>query len=283
MAQASPTGRTAVTPHRLPGPNCKRTSREERHMTREVVCRECGTLFKAKKSTSKYCSRQCQHESMDTKTTSVCQHCGKQFRARNDRNTYCSRECAFEARKAKPKSKKEAPEHTCCICGAVFSSSHSGAKCCSDECRAEYARRKHHEYATARKQAKPRSCRECGKEFVPEYGNKRRVFCSAACLGRWQNRMKDRTMTNARRRARLRGAKVELFKHGDIFERDGWVCGICGEPIDPMLKHPHPMSVSLDHIIALCNGGSHTAENVQAAHMICNAFKGAVDALDMAS
>lgn len=82
------------------------------------------------------------------------------------------------------------------------------------------------------------------------------------------------------RRARMWGVEHERFKPSDIFDRDGWTCGICGDPIDRTLKHPHPMSVSLDHIVALCCGGPHTKANVQAAHLTCNSFKGALDWLE---
>jgi 5-methylcytosine-specific restriction endonuclease McrA len=82
-----------------------------------------------------------------------------------------------------------------------------------------------------------------------------------------------------RRRARLRGGETEKFSDVEIFERDGWVCGICGEPIDRTLKAPDGMSVSLDHIIPVSKDGAHKRANVQAAHLQCNRIKSA--ALDL--
>ncbi len=61
----------------------------------------------------------------------------------------------------------------------------------------------------------------------------------------------------------------------EVFERDGWVCGICGQLIDPVLKWPEPRSASLDHVLPLAAGGEHTRANTQAAHLICNIRKGA--------
>lgn len=78
-----------------------------------------------------------------------------------------------------------------------------------------------------------------------------------------------------RRRALKAGATVEDFKHVEVFERDGWVCGICSEPVDRELKFPDPMSVSLDHVIPLANGGEHSRANTQCAHLSCNVRKGA--------
>jgi 5-methylcytosine-specific restriction endonuclease McrA len=66
---------------------------------------------------------------------------------------------------------------------------------------------------------------------------------------------------------------AELIRPVDVFERDGWICGLCGEAIDPELKFPHPMSASVDHIIPLARGGPHTMLNVQAAHLRGNIVK----------
>lgn len=78
-----------------------------------------------------------------------------------------------------------------------------------------------------------------------------------------------------RRRSRKRGAETEKFTDLEIFERDGWTCGICRESIDPSLRHGDPMAVQLDHVIPLGKGGSHTRANVQASHASCNRHKGA--------
>ena len=58
-----------------------------------------------------------------------------------------------------------------------------------------------------------------------------------------------------------------------MYERDGWVCQLCIEPVDPELRYPDHMSASLDHVIPLSRGGHHTWENVQLAHLICNTRK----------
>jgi DNA-directed RNA polymerase subunit M/transcription elongation factor TFIIS len=75
------------------------------------------------------------------------------------------------------------------------------------------------------------------------------------------------------RRARKLSRPVEKFGASEIFERDGWRCGICGAKIPRSLAHPHPMSVSLDHKVPLSKGGAHTRSNCQAAHLRCNLRK----------
>lgn len=77
-----------------------------------------------------------------------------------------------------------------------------------------------------------------------------------------------------RRRAERWGVEFEEFSRAEIFDRDGWVCGICSEPIDRLLIHPDPMSVSLDHIIPMSKGGGHVPLNVTCAHLFCNLSKG---------
>ncbi len=52
-------------------------------------------------------------------------------------------------------------------------------------------------------------------------------------------------------------------------------CGICGSTLDASLKWPDPFSKSVDHILPLARGGSHTQENIQWAHLACNTTKGA--------
>lgn len=76
------------------------------------------------------------------------------------------------------------------------------------------------------------------------------------------------------RRALLRGSHADSFNVGDVYERDGWTCGICYTLVDAENKWPHPMSASLDHVVPLIKGGAHTLDNVQLAHLRCNTSKG---------
>lgn len=77
-----------------------------------------------------------------------------------------------------------------------------------------------------------------------------------------------------RRRARLRAVKVEIFAHAEVFERDGWVCQLCGEPVDRSAIFPDCRAPSLDHIVPLSLGGEHSRANTQCAHLGCNIRKG---------
>lgn len=76
------------------------------------------------------------------------------------------------------------------------------------------------------------------------------------------------------RRARSE-AKIERFDPLEVYERDDWLCGICGGDVDPEVLHPDALSASLDHVIPLSNGGDHSRSNTVLAHLICNIRKSA--------
>jgi 5-methylcytosine-specific restriction endonuclease McrA len=92
----------------------------------------------------------------------------------------------------------------------------------------------------------------------------------------WRSRNPDQVRAHRmQRRARLVAAVTEPFGPQEIFERDDWTCGICEQPISPVVVYPDPMSPSLDHVVPLARGGAHNRENCQATHLICNVRKGA--------
>ena len=87
-----------------------------------------------------------------------------------------------------------------------------------------------------------------------------------------KDEIKDKDRRN---RALKRGANHEAYMGRYIFERDNWICGICGRKINKRLKYPNPLSVSIDHIVPLSKGGDDSPVNVQAAHFRCNLGKNA--------
>lgn len=52
------------------------------------------------------------------------------------------------------------------------------------------------------------------------------------------------------------------------------ICGICGKPVNPKYKYPHPLSRCIDHIIPVAKGGHPSdIDNLQLAHWTCNRQK----------
>jgi 5-methylcytosine-specific restriction endonuclease McrA len=99
--------------------------------------------------------------------------------------------------------------------------------------------------------------------------------------GEWRARADERKRPAraeagiTRRRAKRQGldTSVELFTRPDVYERDKWVCGICGKPVDRTLEWPDKWSASLDHIVPIEQGGPHSFDNCQLAHLHCNLSK----------
>jgi len=67
----------------------------------------------------------------------------------------------------------------------------------------------------------------------------------------------------------------ESIDVAELGVRDGWICGICGEPVLPYLSSPDPRCPSIDHVIPISHGGAHSWDNVQLAHVVCNVRRGA--------
>lgn len=233
-------------------------------------CDECGSEYRARHPASRYCSRSCQCKaSKDRKAsqphTHTCQGCGAAYTPRrSEATTYCSRECAFRDYRSWHGNIRHVcwlPEYSqvwpCAQCGKMHGRKHS--KFCGSGCRFQYGRT-----------PLERRCRECYRCFTPQYGDKRRAYCSTVCA----KRSARRTRRSAER-ARLREAKVEPVNPFLVFERDGWCCQICGKHTPRARRGTrYSNAPELDHRVPLSLGGEHSYANTQCACKACNADKG---------
>lgn len=70
-------------------------------------------------------------------------------------------------------------------------------------------------------------------------------------------------------------SKQRKRKMRRLLERDAVVfCWICGEPIDRSLPGEDDRAISIDHVLALADGGNHDLSNLKAAHRVCNTLRG---------
>jgi 5-methylcytosine-specific restriction endonuclease McrA len=76
------------------------------------------------------------------------------------------------------------------------------------------------------------------------------------------------------RRSRVADREYETFSADEIFQRDRWICGLCGKKVQQDLRWPDKRSASLDHIQPIAEGGTHVRANVQCTHLGCNTRKG---------
>lgn len=246
------------------------------------TCAKCGILFRPGRSNQRFCSEQCRRSPVAEKTIR-CRRCdaemvvsGKAARAKK----YCA-PCAEKSTRERNASRGadssiHARENRVCkVCSASFVvRAKSPSRCCSSQC----AR-----IASGRALQKTFTCQRCNREFTNKRGSKtKNLFCSRECAFSARREGiaavvacpdKKVGIGGSERRARLLGRIVERLNALQVFDRDNWTCGICGETVDKFLAWPHPQSASLDHIIPLSVGGHHTESNVQCSHFACNMAK----------
>ena len=108
-------------------------------------------------------------------------------------------------------------------------------------------------------------CAECRTWFTSDRPTNK--YCSDTCKAR----------RRAWARARERGEfAIDTATRRAVYERDGWECHLCRQPV-PMTWEPNdPDSPSLDHIIprswALVPDDSPT--NLSLSHLKCNVYRG---------
>lgn len=137
----------------------------------------------------------------------------------------------------------------------------AAAAYCSRSCK---DKAKNARLAAARLASKPadRRCIRCGG-VMPREMRTDALFCSEQCS--YKTHALPRSLrVNADQGDRIGSDRLA------ICERDGWKCGICGEPVDDNLRHPDPMCASLDHILPLSAGGTDDLSNLRLTHLLCN-------------
>ena len=187
----------------------------------------------------------------------------------------------------------------CDDCGSVFSKStkvlrpsgHLTIQC--DNCRKILSDIKEKEYRNqkiiskenaikraeekeqAKEQAKNHTCLRCGKEFI---GKANMKYCSRICA----RRQADSTSEH-RRRMQAMSRVHDVISLEILYDRDNGKCWLCGGNTDWTDKTVrvdgavivHDNYPSIDHVIPLKHGGTHTWDNVRLAHFRCNSLRGA--------
>lgn len=173
----------------------------------------------------------------------------------------------------------------CHDCGTHFDRVHPrGVRKRCTNCRERHSKTRYKLYQPNRDRS-PRPCELCHVTVIPRSVGPVARWCRscAVIVQRQQVELWAKSAPDYQRRKwqahkqRRRAAKhtteVEYFRPIDIYRRDKWRCGICQKFVDRDLTYPHPESPSLDHIIPLAKGGTHTYGNVQLAHLQCNCLK----------
>ena len=102
--------------------------------------------------------------------------------------------------------------------------------------------------------------------------------CSSACkeaidaqIIEYENAIASRAARRLDNHARSSASRNRLF------ERDGWLCHLCGHPINRTSLWPASDSGVLDHVIPKSKGGSKEDDNLRAAHALCNNLRSDLD------
>ena len=234
--------------------------------SRVVECVGCSQEFYIsgrRGSTRKFCSEACRYRTRDLTppTPRRCQLCGMRFFSAKKAQRFCRVECRYQdaqniqRRKVRDAWRNRPP---CVTCGGrIPDGVNMNATACSPLCRS----RRDAKNRTSPKHGSPEQRREYNRRYRERNPDK---FV-------WNDTKKA---AYHRRRARKKtGSAGERIVSRQVFERDGWRCGCCGKRVNPNLAWPHPKSASLDHIVPLSKGGTHTLANVQCAHLDCNTKK----------
>ena len=73
-----------------------------------------------------------------------------------------------------------------------------------------------------------------------------------------------------KRRALKKATAVEPIDLNLVWDDSFGICFLCGTPMDRQYTYPDPRLPSLEHIIPLSRGGTHTYDNLTYTHLQCN-------------
>lgn len=241
-------------------------------------CPQCGNKFAVRgyRSRQQFCSPECARRFQSQLVE--CQLCGANFSTRKTRlATIC----------AKCRSIAVLPEtRACSVCGRGFRRTYNQRNkiICSVACR---------NWTANESKVNWKTCPHCKSAFRAKK-KKHEFYCSRDCYDADRSRVHSRCASGGksdwyrgktdryhRYRAARFGVLFEKVSIPSVYEDDKWICGVCKKPVDRDLHWPHPLSASLDHIVPLYRGGSHTRDNVRLSHLSCNINRGGIEQLPL--
>lgn len=253
------------------------------HLSYSRICDFCGAEFIAHRKDKQFCSKICKdrarHNLNKEPYKKICIICGNEFETYREAVKCCSSECTEKNRSiTKNRNRKKRDSRYKYTWDEYVSKVKEEAENRKAQKEKEKAINNTIRiiWAIAEKK-KDKYCAECGSVFHSEYPNK--IYCSDKCQRKHHNRLRCKRKKNSsiRRRCRKYGVYYDpAVTREKVIKRDNGICQICGKVCDPFdlrWGFSGPNFPTLDHIIALANGGNHTWDNVQCACGECNSYK----------
>lgn len=199
-----------------------------------------------------------------------CKFCSKELGYSYNGNLYgedkkfCSKAC-----------EKKYYTKKCINCNKEFFSLYN-TKTCSNICKEEIKQKNNR----LKFRPKEKECKYCGNKFITEFGKSGIEYCSDKCRRKMNNKLSYRK--DEREKVMRRNGKYDnTITLSKLYKKSNGICSICGNMCDyndyKETEEGYFISgknyPSIDHIIPVTKGGTHTWDNVQLAHMICNSLK----------
>ena len=172
----------------------------------------------------------------------------------------------------------------CIICGKVFEKvNENNIVCKNEECKKEYYNIKLQQKNIDRIEnfkSEEKICKYCGGKFLTEF-KRSKTYCSELCKKKMNNYLKKINDSKRAERMKNNGEVDEDITLPKLYKKHNGICAICGEECNynDYIKTEDGhyivgnMYPSIDHIIPLAKSGTHTWDNVQLAHRLCNSYK----------
>ena len=118
-------------------------------------------------------------------------------------------------------------------------------------------------------------CPECGKQFKPPITHaETKKFCTESCKHKALTKKIGISLNSQRKiKAKQNGRYDKDINIYKLIERDGEQCYLCGDAVSFELNCYDPKYPTIEHVLAISNGGTHSWDNIKVACRDCNCRK----------